>query len=237
MVILKYADPASIALLLGGLVTAGAGLMGALTSETNKRTLHRIAWATFVGGLIVVFCGFWAAANQVRSDAEIRELNEKISKSITGGSSFCFLELLRLNDHPNPFIRIPSLKHEGTFPLYDVSITITDLDVFEQVKRDGLKWEEVLSNRRVYQIGNIPPDVSRPIGEMWQLPEKDYIRYNILISARNGFFSQRLRLRRMNGQWREATIVTTAATADAPQVLHKKVDAGFPLNQQGEVDW
>lgn len=81
------------------------------------------------------------------------------------------------------------------------------------------------------------PNSARPIRD-WRLPDTDEQDYNVFLNARNGFFTQLLRLRRVDGNWKVATQITKQlANGDAGPILYQKVDEDFPLNERGEVDW
>jgi hypothetical protein len=72
----------------------------------------------------------------------------------------------------------------------------------------------------------------------WKLPNTDEQDYNVFLGARNGFFTQVLRFRRIDGQWKVATRVERQTLDEGDhQVLYEKVDTGFPLDEHGKVDW
>jgi hypothetical protein len=79
------------------------------------------------------------------------------------------------------------------------------------------------------------PNSARPLFD-WQLPDTDEQDYNVFLNSRNGFFTQLVRLRRVDGSWRVATRVRKQlANGDESPTLY--LDAAFPLNERGEVDW
>ena len=68
------------------------------------------------------------------------------------------------------------------------------------------------------------------------------IRYNIFISARNGMFTELLRLRKVNGVWKSAMKVEkknySEKTPNAPPTLLKEqVDPDFPKDKNGQIQW
>jgi hypothetical protein len=81
------------------------------------------------------------------------------------------------------------------------------------------------------------PESVKPLMN-WQLPDTDEQDYNVSLYARNGFFIQLIRLRRVEGSWKVATRVRKSlAKGDESPTLYLDVDEGFPLNERGEVDW
>ena len=87
------------------------------------------------------------------------------------------------------------------------------------------------------QGGNMSPNSALPLMD-WRLPDTDEQDYNVFLNARNGFFTQLIRLRRVDGNWKVATRVREQlANGDESPTLYLDVDAGFPLNERGEVDW
>jgi hypothetical protein len=60
--------------------------------------------------------------------------------------------------------------------------------------------------------------------------------FNVFFSARNGFYTQLLRFRRVNGKWLSATSVTFMAPAFQTNPALHKVDHGYPLDAHGKPD-
>jgi hypothetical protein len=161
-------------------------------------------------------------------------LNRQIAASVTGGDGFpCLTFASLLVAGPNSAIL--TLLNQGEHPLYEVNGYIADLQESRQVsdKEQVPAWTWFKN----IQGGNMSPNSARPLFD-WQLPETDEQDYNVFLNARNGFFTQLVRLRRVDGSWRVATRVRKQfANGDESPTLFLDVDAGFPLNERGEVDW
>ncbi|MEX2410285.1 MAG: hypothetical protein WD607_02750 [Candidatus Paceibacterota bacterium] len=74
--------------------------VGALLVALNADSL-----VVFLGAVITAIGALWVSIRQSKFDSELRQknaeiaqLNHKITNSITGGESFCYLELLRIQD-------------------------------------------------------------------------------------------------------------------------------------------
>lgn len=60
----------------------------------------------------------------------------------------------------------------------------------------------------------------------------DTRRFNIFFSARNGFFNQALRFKKIQGKWVSATKVKREE-----KVIYEEVDDEFPRTAEGNVEW
>jgi hypothetical protein len=198
-----------------------------------------------IGGFIVVLGGFLASIRQnqdqakfaneraeferdsrVKSD-KIAELNETIASSVTGGNSFCYVVLAPVNQ-ANALV---TLVQQGKYPLFDVGIRMVNLDEFGKSEGTGI----------VLDVGNMPPNSASPLSRI-PFSNSEKIRYNIFISARNGFFTELLRMHKVNGVYKYAIKVTrdefSDETPDAPPtILMEKIDQDFPTNKDSHVDW
>jgi hypothetical protein len=164
---------------------------------------------------------------RMRSD-KIANLNREIAASVTGGDSFCYAAMGSLGvDEPNTAIL--TVVHQGEHPLYDVS--------FYMVDPQALRNDQTLQMSKAFTVGNMSPNSASPM-QVWHLPDADRQNYNIFFSARNGFWSQALRFKRVSGSWKSATQVTkTILGSDEPPLLYERIDPEFPLNEHGQVEW
>lgn len=181
-------------------------------------------WSVMQGAL-------WERELRKKSD-EIAELNRRTAASVTGGDSWCYLALDGQLDDGNSGTLV--LVHQGEYPLYDVSIRIVDLDKFEQIK-GNLSLQALAHSDTILNPGNLSPNQASMLGA-WEIPEKG-LRWNIFFAARNGFFTQRLRLLRVSGHWASATTVIRDALGKEPETLLEKISEDFPRNSEGEVEW
>ena len=190
----------------------------------------------FIGGIIAAIGAVWSAYEQNtmsdrlnQKNEEIILLNKSINDAIIGGDSFCYL-MPTAGQTP-----IPMLVHSGSNPVYDLNMRIVDLDVFDRVKDGTL--QEIASADRSLSLGNIPPQSSRVLAAVLTL-DTEFKRFNIFYSARNGFFTQELRMRRTpDGVWRTATRVTRNLADGSSRPVFTDVRPDYPTSPDGRVDW
>lgn len=196
----------------------------------------------FVGVLISAAGALWASKQQAASERRIGQKNEEIAKlskqiahSVTGGDSFCYLAF-SLPDKGGTKA-ILAVVHKGNFPLYDVSVRIVDLDKFDIHVKGKQKptLDNIQKTEQVINIGNLSPSHAATL-HPWMLPKSGEARYNIFISARNGFVTELVRLKRINGKWASAYRVE-AGPGREPGILYEKIDTDFPRNDDGKVNW
>jgi hypothetical protein len=89
-------------------------------------------------------------------------------------------------------------------------------------------------------LGDIPVHTALPRMGLLELAGKTERSFNIFFNARNGFWTQELRFRMIDGKWLTATRVTRVEVGSkrkTPERLFERIDKGYPLNSKGEVDW
>jgi hypothetical protein len=194
----------------------------------------------FLGAVLVAGGGFWASWRQTNFNSQLREKNEEIvrlqteqSELITGGDSLCYLVLVDIGNDARRFL----FPHRGKFPLYDVEARIVE----ELGKESESELPTTLYGRfeRSYQniisLGNMAPESGR-LSNTIQLAGRQQYGLNIFYTARNGSWSQMLRMRRTDKGWLSATKVTKGQGAEERE-LYRAVDEAFPRNPDREVDW
>jgi hypothetical protein len=136
-------------------------------------------------------------------NAEIAELNKQIAATLTGGDNYSYVQISppKQNSH----LCEVYLINPGDYPVYDVSVEITDvkrlLELSHVAPPTGSQTEmgQYLAQAvTTYPTRNIGPKKSLPLG-MLQFPDSDteqYKAYNVQITARNGWVDQEIRLRR-----------------------------------------
>jgi hypothetical protein len=184
-----------------------------------------------IGTFIVAVGAFWAAGQarkleiEVKAkDVKIKELNNYILSTITGGDSFCRLGLVSINSRNNraSLVAIPT----GEYPLYDVSFRIYDVEEFEKVTS-----QQPAEPSLDFYVGNIASGITQKIGDI-NLGYGNEKRYNVFIFARNGSYTQWIRLKRIGGEWVMATKVAKGDTT-----LYKKIDDRYPQDRFGNINW
>ncbi|HLA38048.1 MAG TPA: hypothetical protein VJZ02_06255 [Candidatus Brocadiales bacterium] len=197
----------------------------------------------FIGAIIAATGAMWASSKQAQFERELRaksdeiaDLNRTIVASVTGGDSFCYL-VFSLGDGTTNMPPLV-LVHQGKYPLYDVGIRIVDLEKFDRVKGEAFTLDRMDKTDTLFSIGSVSPGQTCIINRGCQLPNADQQRYNIFISARNGFVNQLTRLQRVNNRWKSATKVIREDYVLGKQVvLLEEVDKEFPRDKTGQVQW
>jgi len=142
------------------------------------------------------------------------------------------------------------LDNQGKFPLYDVTVEITDSAKRQAaIKSLGLGSGLVpVTPNELRELGQakvtLPPRNLRPnqsviLRNPWPLPaDKDAIEYGIEIFARNWIFLQQIKLQRVNGFWRQAGRVFKDSGVGKKNIfLREWADPEFPRNERGKVVW
>lgn len=153
--------------------------------------------------------------------------NEMIGH-ISGGNSFPWLQIGQINHSSDTGVLV--VIHEGEHPLYDVNAQIVDLVKFEQIKQNLSLENRNFADTDIY-VGNMIPLHARMLRQ-WKIESCPEQSYNIFFTARNGSFTQLLRLKKINGTWISATIVKKN-----DEVLHEEVHENFPRDLDGKICW
>ena len=232
---------------------------GAPSMRTKMHALFEFlgpAGLAFAGAVLVAVAGLWAASHQralerelrakaeeiaelnkrvVEKSEEIVALNRKIVSSVTGGDSFCYLDFTRTLAAITDLF----LVHQGKHALFDLTVRVVDVEKFKSiVSVPGLSLRDVLQTDALRQnVGTLIPSSSITLSDRWPLPASDRKDYNVFFSARNGFFIQLLRLRRINGVWLRALRVTRDNDKGETITLLEKIDDGYPRDKAGQIEW
>lgn len=200
---------------LGALLSAVGGLFAAYR-QNQEKLRSAVDRAAFEKEL------------RAKSD-EIAGLNRQISASIIGGDSYCYVRLLL--DKTDAAVAI--VVHEGKYPLYDIKIRMWDpRDYAER----ALSYKDLIENNREYNFtpGNLAPSHVSVLGRV-QLAHSEANDFALVIGARNGFLSETIKLRRVNGEWKAAYRVSRLDEPDNIVPLIESVDTDFPRNEKGEA--
>ncbi len=132
-------------------------------------------------------------ALRIKSE-EIATLNKEIVKTVTGGDSFCYLTIGSLDTNSN--VGLLTVVHQGDYPIYDVNARLVDLQEFEKIKNKVNIYNLKQSDTNI-QIGNMIKDTASII-RPFDLGSSSNRDFNIFFSARNGLFTELLRLRKVD---------------------------------------
>ena len=175
--------------------------------------------------------GIFERELRIKSD-EIAKLNKEIVKSVIGGDSFCYLMIASLDPHSNSGIL--TIIHQGDHPIYDISARMADLQkmrAIEKGEKGKIDFREVMQANTNIPIGNMAKGTATAIGP-FQLGTGTERNFNIFFNARNGFFTQLLRLKKINNKWVHATKVEKDG-----KIIFEKIDSDFPRNSDATFSW
>lgn len=165
-----------------------------------------------------------------RIKANLQRLDEattRLAGDITGGDSFCyFYGPSEADEIWNNML----VMHIGKHPLYDVQARVVDVDKLREAPAEEHGRSSPSYERRVL-LGNLAPEHASFTSTYLDLGSSGSRRYNVFFTARNGSFTQFLRLKRVAGRWALAIRVTRDNS-----VLYEKLDPDF-LQGATEVDW
>jgi len=174
----------------------------------------------------------------VKSNAALAELAKANIDEVTGGDSFCYVEIRQMALTTG--LLQAFVLGKGKNPLSDLRIRIVDLDVFDKISQAGLNEENMREAQRIYSFP-LPTHYSgllKPLYPFTLPPEEFSKRYNIFISARNGFFTENLRLRRVDKSWISAMRVTASYYDKRTGIVLERIDRDFPQDiLQMDKDW
>ena len=150
----------------------------------------------------------------------------------TGGESFCFVDM-----GPIPEGLMAHLVQKGKYPVFDVRLNITDLNALDAAIKSGAP-SLLVGTRTFGTIDFLSRDVWQPLGVYTVDPREEYARYNISIFARNGSFTQVLRLRRLKeGGWTSALLVH-ASYESKKGIVFERIQRQFPMELlEKDQDW
>jgi hypothetical protein len=150
----------------------------------------------------------------------------------TGGDSFCFVDM-----GPTPEGLIAHLVQKGKYPVFDVRLNITDLNVLDAAIKSGAP-SLLVGTRTFGTIDFLSRGLWQPLGVYPVDIKEEYVRYNISIFARNGSFTELLRLRRLKeGGWTSALLVH-AAYDTRKGIVFERIQRQFPVELlEKDQDW
>ena len=119
--------------------------------------------------------------------------------------------------------------HQGDFPLYDLTVNITDLD---KINKYAGNPEYAHEYRKLFSIGTMLPKQSNNLCKVLMLDQENSKSFNIFFSARNGMFHELLRIKKINNEW-----VSAVKVFDGEKILLQSHSDKYPRNTVGEIDW
>jgi len=127
-----------------------------------------------------------------------------------------------------------TLVHQGEYPLYDLTVRILDISTFDNIMGQNNSYSDKLRDEVQLSVSNIAPNQTSMLKTV-QLGSGP-LRWNLFFSARTGYFTELLRVRRVGNEWKTALkVIRTRSPKN--EVLLEKIDSGYPLSKDGQVEW
>lgn len=159
---------------------------------------------------------------------KVESKTEEMIGHISGGNSFPWLQIGMINSSNQGVLMA---IHQGNHPLYNVTARIVDLQRFDQIKSNISLVTFGYADTNL-NIGNMIPSHASMV-QKWKIESEPEQSYNIFFTARNGSFTQLMRLKKINGVWASATKVTNRNN----EILHEQIDEKYPTGADGNVIW
>ena len=168
------------------------------------------------------------------SETAIFENEGKLSKAtrdqITGGDSFCYLDVF----YPDTPGRFWEVFHKGNFALYEVQARIVDVNKFDALlagdPKDNYSAAHSGSNT-ILAINDLSPGQARGGFGSVALDPTGHQKFDVYFTARNGFWTELIRLQRQDGKWYQAKRVLRIEQKQQ-KVIFEQIDKGYR-----DVDW
>lgn len=209
-----------------GAVTSAAGALLAFLSETTDIHLpvSLVVVVVITGAFVSAAGALVSSGERANHEREIARVSKESLYSITGGDSFCYVLAAGQG-----WVVI----QEGDYPVYDVSVRVVYLRDFQREVAAGA-INPLGPHTTNLTVGNLRPGGSVIMGN--RKPQDDVKQgYNAFISARNGLFSEELRMVR-NSSYAVRVKRALPLPNESP-VLYEYVQEGFPTTDKGEVEW
>jgi hypothetical protein len=208
-----------------------------------------------------MFLEMWAISHdRQKQDVNFRAMLSDVEDSIktqTGGDSFAFITFtpeeayVQFNQFPpssRPYFLVSITSH-GKYPLRDMHVTMEDPERKLQAMQEDLIHPQA-DFSKVAQAGDTqyevlylrPQSAEAPGGDVqllgtYPFGTKDANDLTIAFSGPNGYWDERLHLRRFNGKWHQALSVV-GPTAKQMQEPFIDYDPDFPQGKAlAERDW
>lgn len=199
------------------------------TSPTAPTTDARGASAGETERLNTLFVDGWTTPTR----GEPAEIKKPSAWSVTGSASFAYIIPTFFDPtHNAPML---TLIHQGEYPLYGLTVRILDMATFDTRGRQNSPDSDKLREAIQLSISNIAPNQTSLLKTV-QL-DSDPLRWNLFFSARTGYFTELLRVRRVGNEWKTALKVIRTRSPSIDQVLLERIDSGYPLGKDGQVEW
>ncbi|MBV6505258.1 MAG: hypothetical protein ILNGONEN_00816 [Syntrophorhabdaceae bacterium] len=206
--------------------------------KSGRRWLFILSICFLIASIIVIIKDETAKSKEIAALTNqlntIKRQVENTQKSITGGNNLCYVNLANANADKNVGILV--IVNDGDYPLYDISFRMWDPADYGPKAQVSKSLEEFIKKSINMNVGNLPPHSVKTLGNV-KLPNSDSKNFEVTILARNGSFTERLRLRKKRGEWKWAFRVHAGNNRDESTVLVEKADVEFPRDNNGKIQW
>ena len=160
-------------------------------------------------------------------------LSKTTMDALTGGDSFCYVEL---RPFWGPNVLEALLLEKGIDPVLNVEITVTDTDLV------GLGADLSVVLPKAQSRYSFPfvraGSFATPLFQLTTPPSSQSKNYDVFIIARNGLFTERLRLRRVKNEWLSAKRVDASYYNKRHGLVLEEIDKGFPMEAlDADSEW
>ncbi len=175
--------------------------------------------------------------DNMQLNREIAQFNKETAGYIAG-DSYCVAVFDKFNEGLDNVVI--TVTNEGNNPLYELSMTINELDENLHAPGGGKLFKnseetfKALQNDFTVSLGIIPPKRGTMFPAEWPFFKKKSRNYNITFTSRGGEFTQLYRAAFIKGQWRTA-IKVYKQNIDKP--LYEKIDPDYPRGENGQIKW
>ena len=211
-----------------GLLQAGQAVCGVCLTESNRR---KIVITMIALGILTVLAGVYAAYRSGEAQAGM----------ISGGDSFAVAKLYSISGNTAHL----AFQQRGDYPLREVGCTLIDTDRYNDWYRQHppQRPEDKFPDDHDYVIGDMPKFGTATKGTL-ELPPSGKVTFQVNCVAFNGYWLERMNVRKINGQWLQAVIVQRniperkgKAVIFAAGPVFTEADDGYPRKPDGNIDW
>jgi len=206
------------ALSLAGAVIAGIGAFVATRQQDQQRVEYEHEIRVRTDSLLAKTEEIAELNHQLAAkNDELARLALRQLDTITGGDSFCTLQLTDLDNPLGPRV---TLKHHGDFPLSDLLLSIADS---EADLDEGRGMNQLVGT---IAVGTDAGLSSNSVRRRF-IVSGDAKDFFVGFRAKNGVWRQAVSLRRVDGRWKTATRAYRKEGSSIKELL-AIVDEGFP---------
>lgn len=156
---------------------------------------------------------------------KLADASKEIFNNLTGGDSYCKMEILNVNASND--LGYLAFFVEGKNPLNRIQARIVDLNNFNT---QSISISEM--NKNVFDIGTLDPDKALITQYTIRLDKLQGVNLNIFFGANNGFSTQLIRMKYINGKWVSAHQITRLKDN---KELFIKIDPDFPSKDKIQI--